>query len=155
MIRKLLGGLWLILAGPLYAAGFTPLDRVAAGKLLDAASYRQPTIITLWSSDCSYCKKNLELLSAHVKRDKRLRVITLAAETESNELAPLLDRYQLPGRRYVYGNDSPEAIAYAIDPNWAGELPRSYFFDGAGGKEKLSGVITVPLLEKLFSQKAR
>lgn len=153
MIQKILFSLLLILAAPLHAAGFTPIDRVAAGKLMDASNYHQPTIVALWSSDCSHCKKNLALLSSLTKTDKRIRVITLAAEVESSELAPLLDRYPLNGARYAYGNDNPEAIAYAIDPNWAGELPRTYFFNGSGGKEKVSGVITSSMLEKFIPAK--
>jgi len=155
MIGKTLGFLLLILAAPLHAAGFTPLDRAAAGHLLDAANYRQPTIVALWSTDCSHCKKNLQLLSGLANSNKRLRIITLAAEPESAALAPVLDRYKLPGARYVYGNDNPEAIAYAIDPNWAGELPRTYFFNGNGSKEKVSGVIDSAMLEKAFPAKSR
>ena len=144
MIQKTLFSLLLILAAPLHAAGFTPIDRVAAGKLMDASNYHQPTIVALWSSDCSHCKKNLALLSSLTKTDKRIRV---------SELAPLLDRYPLNGARYAYGNDNPEAIAYAIDPNWAGELPRTYFFNGSGGKEKVSGVIPSSMLEKFIPAK--
>jgi thiol-disulfide isomerase/thioredoxin len=152
-MKKLLFSLILIIAGPLNAAGFTPLDRVAASKLLDAGSYREPTIVTLWSSDCSHCKKNLQFLSEYAKTNKRLRIITLAAEQASSDLGPLLDRYPLPGPRYAYGSDNPEAIAYAIDPNWAGELPRSYLFNGKGGKEKISGVINAAILEKGLAAK--
>ena len=83
-----------------------------------------------------------------VKSNKQLRVITVAAEPDSAILGPLLDRYALPGPRYAYGSDNPDAIAYAIDPSWAGELPRTFFFNGAGQKEKVSGVISVQMAEK-------
>lgn len=126
---------------PLQAAEFTPLDRGAARSLLDPAQHRQPAVITLWSSDCSHCKKNLQLLATLAKSHPKLRVVTIAAEPESPVLGPMLARFSLPGPRYAYGSDNPEAIAYAIDPSWAGELPRSYLFDGHGGKEKFSGVL--------------
>jgi len=147
-MKKALLVLFACLALPLHAADFTPLDRHAAQRLLDPSSYRQPTVVTLWSSDCSYCKQNLQLLSVLIKRHKNLRVITVATESESAALAPLLARFELPGPRYVYGNDSPEAIAHAIDPTWAGELPRSYLFNGSGGKAKVSGVIGETVLEQ-------
>jgi len=149
-MNKIIFILLLILGGASQAGEFASIDRAAATKLFAASNYREPTIITLWSSDCSHCKKNLQFLSEQIKTNKRLRIITLAAEQESGELAPILNRYALPGPRYVYGSDNPEAIAYAIDPNWAGELPRSYLFDGHGGKEKISGVITAATLEKAF-----
>ena len=136
------------LMSPAQAADFTPLSKSTAAQLLDPANHRQPTIVTLWSSDCSHCKKNLQLLSTLVKSNKQLRVITVAAEPDSAILGPLLDRFQLPGPRYAYGSDNPDAIAFAIDPSWAGELPRTFLFNGAGQKEKVSGVISAQMAEK-------
>ncbi|MGE5469548.1 MAG: TlpA family protein disulfide reductase [Bacteroidota bacterium] len=138
---------------PLQAAEFTPLDRTTARQLLDPQSHSQPTVVALWSSDCSHCRKNLELLAKLSRSNKRLQVITIAAEPETAALAPILDRYRLPGARYAYGNGNPDAIAYAIDPTWAGELPRSFLFDGIGGKEKISGVISKPAAEKALGVK--
>ena len=148
MIRRFLSLCLLIAAGPLAAADFTLLDRAAAQRLLSADSHQQPTVVTLWSSDCNYCKANLKLFSSLTKRNKKLRVITVAAEPESAELWPMLSRYELAGPRYAYGNDNPEAIAYAIDPAWGGELPRSFLFDGSGRKERISGVLSASAVEK-------
>ena len=64
MIRRLIPLCMLFAAGSLAAADLTPLDRNTARSLLDPASHKQPTIVALWSSDCSYCKKNLKLLSS-------------------------------------------------------------------------------------------
>lgn len=142
-MKRLVALCLALLALPLQAADFVPLDRAAAQRLFDPASHRQPTVIALWSADCSHCKKNLQLLSELARSNPRLKVITVAAEMASDEHTPLIARYALPGPRYAYGSDSPEAIAYAIDPSWAGELPRSFLFNGKGGKEKRSGVLSV------------
>jgi thiol-disulfide isomerase/thioredoxin len=149
MIRRTFALLFLIAAGPLAAADFTPLDRLAAKQLLNPDSHRQPTIVALWSSDCNYCKKNLTLLSRLAKRNKQLRLITVAAEPETAQLLPILNPYGLTGPRYAYGTDNPEAIAYAIDPKWGGELPRTFLFDGHGGKEVIAGVIATGTVEKV------
>jgi len=148
MIRRILPLIFLLIAGPLAAADFTPLDRLAAQKLLSPESHRQATIVALWSSDCNYCKKNLKLLSSLAHRNQKLRVITIAAEPESPELWPMLKPYALAGPRYAYGTDNPEAIAYAIDAKWGGELPRTFLFDGRGGKQTVAGVISIDSLEK-------
>ncbi|MBT9521502.1 MAG: hypothetical protein IV101_11475 [Dechloromonas sp.] len=148
MIRRFLPLFFLLAAGPLAAADFTPLDRLAAKKLLNPESHQQATIVALWSSDCNYCKKNLKLLSSLAKSNQKLRVITVAAEPESAQLWPLLKPYALSGPSYAYGSDNPEAIAYAIDPKWGGELPRTFLFDGRGGKETVAGVITTATVEK-------
>ncbi len=140
-----------LIANVAQAADFIALDRQMARRLTAADQYRQPTIVTLWSSDCSYCKKNLQLLADLRKTNDKVHLITIAAEPVSAELRPMLDRYALAGPHYAYGSDSPEAIAYAIDASWAGELPRSYFFNGKGGKEKFSGVINAAMIEKAFT----
>lgn len=148
MIHRRLAPFFLIVAGPLLAADFTPLDRLAAQRLLSADSHQQATIVALWSSDCNYCKKNLKLLSSLAKSNKKLRIITVAAEPESAQLWPMLKPYALSGPRYAYGTDNPEAIAYAIDARWGGELPRTFLFDGRGGKETVAGVISTETVEK-------
>ncbi len=145
-----------LLALPLYAAPFKPLDRAAAKHLLDPATYQQPTIVVLWSSDCTHCKKNLHVLSGLLQSKKnmreKVRVITVAVEPESAALAPILDRNKMPDERYAYGSENPDAIAYAMDPSWAGELPRTYLFNGAGRKEGVSGVLTEQMVSKALSR---
>lgn len=141
MKRLPLSLLALVLAQAVQAGGFTALDRQGARALTDPGQHRQPTIVALWSSDCVHCKKNLALFAAMAKADRRLRVITVATEPDSPALGPLLDKNGIDGTRYAYGSDNPEAIAYALDPNWAGELPRTLFYDGRGRQTKVSGVI--------------
>lgn len=134
--------LTLLAAGLLpaaWAASFALLDRPAAKALSDPARYTTPTIVALWSSDCSHCKKNLELFARLVRTEPRLRLITVATEADFAGLAAPLDRLQVPGVRYAYGDDAPEALAYALDASWRGELPRTLFFDGHGGKTAVSG----------------
>lgn len=135
--------LLLVLAGMKAAAAepFLVLDRQGARSLVDAKSHSAPTIVALWSSDCPHCKRNLKLF-AHMATDyPRLRLITIAVEPLSEELAVPLDRLSVPGARYAYGAESPEALAHALDPKWRGELPRTLLFDGNGGKEVVSGAM--------------
>lgn len=118
-----------------------PIDREAARALADTKSHAAPTIVALWSSDCAHCKSNLDLFARMARADARLRVITVAVEPPSIDLAAPLDRLGVPGRRLAYGPDAPEAIAYALDPGWRGELPRTLFFDGRGKRTAVSGVV--------------
>lgn len=148
MIRYALPLLAALLALPAAAAEPQPLDRAAARQLLETAGRGQPTVVALWSADCVHCKKNLQLLSALARSQPRLRVVTVAAEPAAAGHGAILDRYAMPAARYAYGSDSPEAIAYALDPAWAGELPRSFLYDGRGGVEKRSGVLSRETIEK-------
>lgn len=130
------------------ASSFKQLDKASAKQLLDVANYKKPTVVVLWSSDCGHCKRNLAMLQDLIKRDKTLHVVTVAVEPETAALAPILDRNNMPAtQRYAYGHDNPDALAYALDPNWAGELPRTYLFNGVGGKQALSGVLSPKMVE--------
>ncbi len=131
----------LLACGAAYATAFLALDRASARMLTDPKAHTVPTIVALWSTDCPHCKKNLNLFADMVKADAGLRLITVAAEPLSTEVATALDRMNAPGKRYVYGADSPEAIAFALDPKWRGELPRTLFFDGRGNRIAISGAV--------------
>jgi hypothetical protein len=138
------------LLSPAWASPFAHLDRQAAKALTDPARYSVPTIVALWSSDCGHCKKNLELFVRMLKAEPRLRLITVATEADFDGLAVPLDRLQVPGQRYAYGTDAPEALAFALDPRWRGELPRTLFFDGLGGKTAVSGVVDEAAVKNLL-----
>ena len=136
------------------AAGFAVLDRDTARRLADPANYRAPAVVALWSTECAYCKKNLTLLGALSRQAKPLKVVTVATEPELPESGPILDSYRVRGPRYAYGNDAPEALAYALDPAWQGELPRTLIFDGRGGRTVVSGVLDRAALEQVLARSA-
>lgn len=131
-----------------FATAFVSLDRKSARLLTNEATYSAPTIVALWSTDCPHCKKNLGLFADMVRADARVRLITVAVEPLSAEVAASLDRLKVPGMRYAYGPDAPEAIAFALDPRWRGELPRTLFFDGRGNRVAISGAVDVASTRK-------
>lgn len=148
MRKTLFAVLALLLAAPLWAAAFSALDRPAARSLASTASHTRPTIVALWSSDCVHCKKNLRLFAEMAKTDKHLRIITIATEPESPEVKRMLDEIALPGERYAYGSEAPEALAFALDPTWRGELPRTFLFDGKGARQAVSGTLDRAAVER-------
>lgn len=148
MTKRLIWALLTGFAATTWASPFVPLDRAGARTLVDPAAHARPTIVALWSSDCGHCKKNLALFARLVRSAPRWRLVTVATETESEGLAAPLDRLEVPGRRYVYGGEAPEAIAHALDPAWRGELPRTLFFDGRGGRVALSGVVDAATIRR-------
>lgn len=144
-MKTWIAGICLLLAvtmpGAVTADAVQPLDRAGAARLADAAAHGTPTIVALWSTDCVHCKKNLKLFSELAAADRGLRVVTVAAQPLAADLAAPLDRLVVPGNRFAYGSDAPEALAYALDPAWRGELPRTLLFDGRGGRVALTGVL--------------
>lgn len=140
---KFLLAAWLCGTAAISAAdNFVVLDSARAAGIVNPARYTRPTIVALWSSDCIHCKKNLKLFSEMVKTHPQLQLVTVAVEPVDEGLAEPLDRLGVPGTRFAYGGEAPEALAYALDPKWRGELPRTILFDGRGGKVALSGVVT-------------
>lgn len=138
MKRALLLGLlaWTLAA---FAGPPAAIDRAQAKRLGDSTAHAQPTIVALWSSECVHCKDNLARFAELARQHPGLRLVTVAAEAAVPELAVPLDRLAVPGERYAWGSEAPEALAYAIDPKWRGELPRSLFFDGRGTRTAISG----------------
>ena len=141
-IRHIVASLSWCVAAACGATEFQALDRAAAARIVTPSSHAVPTIVALWSSECVHCKKNLKLFAEMAKTDPRFRLVTVAVEPQSAGLAEPLDLLAVPGQRFAYGPESPEALGYALDPKWRGELPRTIFFDGKGGKTALSGVVT-------------
>lgn len=145
----------LLLSTAASADAFTLLNRSTAKALVDPIRQGQPRLIALWSSDCPHCKKNLALFARLSQQEKDLRLLTIATEAPWDGLAEPLDRLQVPGLRYAYGDDVPEALAYAIDPTWRGELPRTLFFDGRGQVVALSGVVDEHKVRQLLKLKTK
>lgn len=137
-----LAGLSACVALAAAAAGFQPLDRIAAARVANPATHAAPTIVALWSSECVHCKKNLQLFAELARMQPGLVLVTVAVEPAFDGLAEPLDRLAVPGVRFAYGSESPEALGYAIDAKWRGELPRTLLFDGRGGKTAVSGLLT-------------
>jgi hypothetical protein len=139
--RFLLAALLCGVAALALGGEFTILDRAGAARIADPTRHARPTVLALWSYDCAYCKKNLELFAAMAGAHPGLQLLTVAAEPADDRLAALLDRLAVPGQRFAYGEAAPEVLAYALDPKWRGELPRTILFDGRGGRVALSGVV--------------
>ena len=51
---------------------------------------------------------------------------------------------------WAFGSAPPEQLRYAVDTNWRGEMPRSYWFNARGESLAYSGVITSANIEKLM-----
>jgi hypothetical protein len=146
-LRILIAALWAMLAGAAGAAGFQPLDVARAQGLLRQPG---PAVITLWSVDCSHCKKNLDLFAALRGRLPGVALHTILTDPpEDLQTAwPVLAGRGLTEGAWAYGEETDERLRHAIDPAWRGELPRSYILDGRGGRQAVSGVLDEATLRR-------
>lgn len=141
-------GMWLANLAWAQTTAFQALDRETARQLVQVRHDAQPTIVALWSAECTHCKKNLALFAELMRQDARVKLVSVATETLALAQIEPLERWAVSGERYAFGEDQHEALAYALDPKWRGELPRTFLFDGRGGKVALSGVLTLNVVKK-------
>ncbi|MDQ0140383.1 TlpA family protein disulfide reductase [Cupriavidus necator] len=137
-----------LLAGTANAAAQAD-DRVAVFDSANAARIAasqdgKPFVLMVWSLDCVYCKHNFDALGKLRARHPGLRVVTLS--TDSAEALPqlrqVLQRVGLTRHAWVFGHEPQERLRYAVDPDWMGEMPRTYFYRADGQRQGVSGVIS-------------
>ncbi len=77
-------------------------------------------------------------------------VSTDSIETREDALEFLTDYNLHEIQSWMFADSFVERLRYSIDPNWYGELPRSYFFDTNHKMHSHSGIMTKDLLESWF-----
>ncbi|WP_354684714.1 hypothetical protein [Cupriavidus necator] len=124
-------------------------DRVAVFESASAAQLAasqkgKPFVLLVWSLDCVYCKRNFDAIGKLRARHPELRFVTLA--TDSPDALPQvqqrLRRASLTRNAWVFGHEPQERLRYAVDPDWMGEMPRTYFYRADGQRQAVSGVIS-------------
>lgn len=109
-----------------------------------AAADGKPQVVMVWSLDCSYCEPSFAALAQAQRRG--LKVVTIATDPVDDPEAVALIRRKLAkaglqAETWAFGAAPAEQLRHAIDPNWRGEMPRSYWFDGRGRVRAYSGLI--------------
>jgi len=100
-----------------------------------AAHQGKPFILALWSLDCVHCREDLEMLGRLQAQYRNLDVVLVATDPlqRAAEIAPVFERYALQRAvSWIFADDFIERLRYEIDPEWYGELPRTYFFAADG-----------------------
>ncbi|HEX8413412.1 MAG TPA: hypothetical protein VF637_05935 [Sphingomicrobium sp.] len=129
-----------------------PFEAASLDKIVTAHKGR-PFLLLVWSLDCAFCKASMAELARQQRMGSRLPVITLATDPagDADAKAQLAERLRgagLTSTNYAFGDAPPEQLRYAVDPNWHGELPRSYWFDAQGKRRAYSGVLTAEVIAK-------
>lgn len=120
-----------------------------------AANANRPFMLVIWSINCPSCLKDMELLSNIHKSRPDLKMIMLAADEPSatEQIQQILEKNQLTGiENWAYADENTEKLQFEIDPQWYGELPRTYFFDRTHQRTGVSGVLTQEDYEVMFAK---
>jgi thiol-disulfide isomerase/thioredoxin len=130
------------LAAPPAELSFTP-DSLASITARHCG--RGPFALAVWSIDCPHCKAGLQVLEKLRRQRPGLHVVLVQADVSPPpEAGPaMLSQAGVVGsERWVFADQAPERLRYAIDPEWAGELPRTYLYDQHCGRVAVSGALS-------------
>ena len=113
-------------------------------KKIEQAYAGQPFLLVMWSLDCPPCREELALLSEFSKqhRDFKLVLVSTDAADASAQVAEVLAEQQLNHvESWVFSEAGADRLRYEIDPDWYGEIPRSYFYDQNHQRTAVSGAL--------------
>ena len=99
-------------------------------------------LMVLWSVDCTPCIEELPALGKFHQLHPKANVVMVSTDTENQEkdIQQLMNKYGLDDiQQWVFFGASVQAIRFAIDPVWYGELPRSYFHHKNHKRQAKSG----------------
>jgi thiol-disulfide isomerase/thioredoxin len=118
-----------------------PLQRGGYQQIL-AARAGKPFIVAFWSVNCTYCGAELAMFGKLLKKYRSLNLVLVSTDAPADEaeIAATLNKHAL-GRAesWVFADTHVERLRFEVDPEWYGELPRTYFFALQGGMKAASG----------------
>ena len=105
----------------------------------------EPFLLLLWSVHCAPCIAELKALSDVINDPALPPVVMVATDPAgmAEEVDLVLADHGLDAvAGWRFADPLPERLRYVIDPDWYGELPRSYFYAADGTREAHSGRLT-------------
>lgn len=105
----------------------------------------QPFVLALWSVDCPPCMVELDLLGRMRDQYPELPLVLVSTDDIAlqADAEDFLKDYGLDDMTsWMFADDYTEPLRFSIDPQWFGELPRSYHFDAEHQFEAHSGIMT-------------
>ncbi len=138
-----------LMGGAAAGSSLTPFEPDSLRKIEELHA-NKPFLLVLWSLDCPPCRKELDLLSKIRKRRPDLPLVLISTDTveSSGQLASVLASHQLDKvESWFFSDAGSDRLRYEIDPNWFGEIPRSYFYDRNHQRTGVSGALKTAEIE--------
>jgi len=115
----------------------------------------QEFLLGLWSVDCPPCMVEMEFMAKLVELNPDLAYVLVSTDPidQRDYSAEFLEDVGLGGKEsWMFADSFVERLRFSIDPNWYGELPRSYFFDNNHAMKSHSGIVNEELLQQWFTR---
>lgn len=124
-----------------------PLHPFGSGsyQAILAQHQNRPLILVLWSLTCSSCMKEMGMLGNIAETHPNLSIVLVSVDDFSVEeqVQEVLQKNKL-GRmsNWLFTEANSDRLRYQIDPDWYGELPRTYFFSAVHDRTGVSGALS-------------
>tara|TARA_R110002073_G_scaffold62594_2_gene156886 strand:- start:2376 stop:2846 length:471 start_codon:yes stop_codon:yes gene_type:complete len=145
----------LIFVAPI--AGADNLKAFTAESLAEikASLEGQEFLLGLWSVDCPPCMVEMELMAKLIELNPEIHYVLVSTDSieQKDYSLEFLEDVGLEGKEsWMFADSFVERLRFSIDPNWYGELPRSYYFDSDHRMQSHSGIVSQELLQDWFSR---
>lgn len=120
----------LLLSSAAYPADLKPLGDHSYAQIENSYA-KLPFLVALWSLECPPCMKELEVLGrAHREYpDFKIVLINTDGIDTKDDADSLLQSFGLNSAdTWIFASEQTEKLRFSIDPQWHGELPRSYLY---------------------------
>ena len=132
--RALTARFWLVLA-LLFSAAAYPSDMQALGNdsyvRIEQSYAGLPFLVALWSLDCPPCMKELDMLSRVHQEYPNFKIVLINTDglDANDDAESLLASFRLNSAdTWIFASEETEKLRFSVDPQWYGELPRSYLY---------------------------
>jgi len=115
----------------------------------------QEFLLGLWSVDCPPCMVEMEFMAELLILNPDIPYVLVSTDPidQRDYSAEFLEDVGLGDKEsWMFADSFVERLRFSVDPNWYGELPRSYFFDKDHAMQSHSGIVSEELLQDWFSR---
>lgn len=144
--RPLTAIFWLLLAllpsAAAYPAGMQAMGNDSYAKI-EHSNTGLPFLVALWSLDCPPCMKELEILDRVHQKYPHFKIVLINIDgiEAIDDAESRLASFRLGSvNNWIFASEQAEKLRFSIDPQWYGELPRSYLYQN-GKRRGHSGLI--------------
>lgn len=120
-----------------------PFVRGSHQQIISARAGK-PFVMAFWSLTCTTCRDELAMFGKLAQKYRSFDLVLIATDSpeQKQEIVSTLQHYRLDGAEsWVFADSYAERLRFEVDPQWYGELPRTYFFDADGRSTAISGKI--------------
>ena len=118
-------------------------------KELESEFKGKQFLLLLWSTECPPCRDELKLIKmiSTVHPNFNFVLLSTDAHEQVEEIDSILAVNQLvTTSSWLFSQKNSVKLRYAVDPDWFGELPRSYFYDEQHRRKGISGKLSKELI---------